>query len=200
MAKRKNAINSNGRSRRLLRGSPPGSSSNSIALGRSLVQNSRSISPAQQNCPPWCIQDCVHTCRQDGLSQSFCEKLCLSDCSAYDSGRPVSCGPCVQNVQTCILCGGVTTTRSCDLVVCGNEVCSPGAQCCGPHCCPPTCCPAGTHCCSDGDGCCPNGWSCEIIFGYHFCSPIPWLFNATKDSFPGLGRRPQVRFLYHHLD
>jgi hypothetical protein len=105
-------------------------------------------------------------------ARAACAKLCHSHCGAYGGGEPVSCGPCVQNVQTCILCGGATTTRSCDLVVCGDQICSPGAQCCGHHCCPPTWCPEGTHCCSDGDGCCPDGSACGNIFGWHFCIPF----------------------------
>jgi hypothetical protein len=131
------------------------------------------IEPAQQFCPPWCIQDCIAGCRADGNSPGFCGGLCSRECNAYGSGKPASCGPCVQNVQTCILCGGVTTTRSCDLAVCGNTVCSPGAQCCGPHCCPPTCCPAGTQCCSDGDGCCADGSICASFLGIKFC--LPWI-------------------------
>jgi hypothetical protein len=145
--------------------------------GGTHVLNSGSISPAQQFCPPSCIETCERGCRADGLSQSFCTRLCHLDCSAYGTGEPVSCGPCVDNVQTCILCGGESTTRSCDLVQCGGELCSPGAQCCGPHCCPPTCCPDGAHCCSDGDGCCPDGSLCASVFGFRFC--IPWLGGVT---------------------
>ncbi len=137
------------------------------------IYKNGSVQPAQQNCPPWCIQDCIAGCQADGLSKTRCTMLCNQDCSAYGTGRPISCGPCIQNVQTCILCGGATTTRSCGLAVCGNQVCSPGAQCCGPHCCPPLCCPADTHCCSDGDGCCPDGSLCASFFGIHFC--LPWL-------------------------
>ena len=144
------------------------------------IRESGSIEPAQENCPVWCVRDCITGCQKDGLSGSFCARLCQQDCGAYGSGKPISCGPCVQNVQTCILCGGVTTTRSCDLIVCGNEVCSPGAQCCGPHCCPPTCCRPGTYCCADGDGCCQNGWSCESLFGWHFCLPGIGIFRSRR--------------------
>jgi len=145
--------------------------------GGTYVLNIGSISSAQQFCPPSCIETCEHGCRADGLSKSFCARLCSSDCSAYGTGEPVSCGPCVNNLQTCILCGGGTTTLSCNLVHCGGELCSPGAQCCGPHCCPPTCCPEGAHCCSDGDGCCPDGSLCASLFGIGFC--IPWLGEIT---------------------
>jgi hypothetical protein len=149
-------------------------------MGRSPVQDSRSIYPAQQNyCPPWCIQDCLKGCLADGLSQKSCNELCQSDCGAYGSGRPVSCGPCVEGVQTCILCGGATTDISCGPLNCGDHFCPPGDVCCGPGCCPAdnpqccdghTCCPADAQCCHDGHGCCP--WyapNCANIFGWHFC-------------------------------
>jgi hypothetical protein len=139
---------------------------------RTHLGQSGSISLAQQFCPPSCITTCERLCQKDGLSQSSCTRLCHLDCSAYGTGVPISCGPCVNNAQTCILCGGATVTRSCNLVHCGGNVCSPGAQCCGPHCCPPTCCPEGAHCCSDGDGCCPDGSTCASLFGIHFCIPF----------------------------
>jgi hypothetical protein len=142
--------------------------------GATRVQDSRSIYPAQQDfCPPWCMYNCMHGCRADGLSESQCGELCSLDCGAYGTGKPLSCGPCVNNVQTCTYCGGYTDTRSCGLVSCGGQLCSPGAQCCGPHCCPPFCCPPGTHCCSDGHGCCPQGQVCASVFGWRFCLPLP---------------------------
>jgi len=141
-------------------------------MGGAYALPSTGISAARQFCPPSCVQTCERLCQQDGLSQGACAKLCLSDCSAYGTGDPVSCGPCVNNVQTCILCGGASVTRSCNLVHCGGQACSPGAQCCGPHCCPPLCCPEGAHCCSDGDGCCPDGSACASLFGADFCIPF----------------------------
>jgi hypothetical protein len=141
------------------------------------VSNIGSIPAAQQFCPPSCIETCEHGCRADGLSPGACARLCNFDCNAYGTGEPLSCGPCVNNVQTCILCGGESTTRACDLVSCGGQLCSPGAQCCGPHCCPPTCCPEGAHCCSDGDGCCADGSVCASFLGIDFC--IPWLGGLT---------------------
>jgi hypothetical protein len=149
-------------------------------LGGARARPSASLSPALQFCPPSCVATCESLCQKDGLSQSSCAKLCLSDCSAYGTGDPVSCGPCMNNVQTCVLCGGETVTRSCNLVHCGNNICSPGAQCCGPHCCPPDCCPDGTHCCSDGDGCCPNGWACANLFGVGFCIPLVGGLKAQR--------------------
>lgn len=163
-------------------------------MARTATCESGRIEPALQNCPSWCVRDCLAGCHADGNSKSFCERLCSQDCSAYGTGEPVSCGPCVQNVQTCILCGGATTTRSCDLPVCGNEVCSPGAQCCGPHCCPPLCCPAGTHCCSDGDGCCPDGSICASLFGVGFC--LPGFFGSSSPNSSQIAAIGQARQHY----
>jgi|RhiMetdeSRZDD1v2_1073273.scaffolds.fasta_scaffold115536_3 hypothetical protein len=136
------------------------------------VRDSRIIFPAQQYCPDKCVSECTHGCRADGLSQDDCDALCSVECDAYGSGLPLSCGPCVDYVQTCIYCGRGPDTRSCGLASCGGVTCSPGAHCCGPHCCPPTCCPVGTYCCSDGVGCCPEGQLCASIFGWHFCIPF----------------------------
>jgi|ERR1700741_3398324 hypothetical protein len=79
-------------------------------MGGATVQDDGTVHPAQQACPPRCIQECEFGCQRDGLSKSFCEKLCQSDCTAYGSGNPLQCSPCT---QTCTYCGGVTSTRNC---------------------------------------------------------------------------------------
>jgi len=84
--------------------------------GKVLAAALPSLPPTQMGCADGCSV-------ADSGGVPFCVKLCSQDYSAYGSGEPVSCGPCVQNVQTCIC---ATTTRSCDLAVCGNNVCSPG--------------------------------------------------------------------------
>ncbi len=109
------------------------------------VHDGGSISPALENCPPKCVADCKLHCRQDGLSASRCAALCASDCSAYSS-LPLSCGPCVNGVQVCILCGGQRSTQNCCPVPCGGG-----------------CCSAGQSCCGDGAGCCESGYSCEDL-------------------------------------
>ena len=156
------------------------------------MQDRSGVHPAAQDyCPASCIRDCEKACHADGNSQGFCATLCNSDCNAYTSGRPLSCGPCVDNVQTCTYCGGVTSTTSCGLLTCGNETCSPGAQCCGPHCCPPTCCPENTQCCSDGHDCCPDGQLCGSFLGWYFCIPTLGLLSSklTDQNFS-----PRVAF------
>src|SRR5215470_19514181 len=69
-------------------------------MGGAHIQDGGRIYLAQQWCPPACVNACVSGCRADGESQSFCTKLCASDCSAYGGGIPLSCSPCVQSVQT----------------------------------------------------------------------------------------------------
>lgn len=127
------------------------------------------VYPAQQACPPECVQVCEKGCRADGLSQGFCAQLCQRDCGAYSSGQTVSCGPCVNSVQTCTVCGGGTVTRSCGGVSCGDTVCPMNYQCCDGN----TCCPSDATCCHDGHGCCPAGQHCESVswLGLYYCLP-----------------------------
>jgi hypothetical protein len=159
--------------------------------GGTYVFRSGGVSPAENFCPPKCVEVCESGCRADGLSPGACATLCNRDCSAYLSGEPLSCGPCVENVQTCIYCGGVRTTVGCDLPQCGGTLCSPGASCCGPHCCPPDCCPDDTICCSDGDGCCPDGSLCGDFLGAHFC--IPFLGGLTAQRRQEFAHSPTSR-------
>jgi hypothetical protein len=102
------------------------------------VRNDKGVYPALQSCPPECVSDCVTNCRRDGLSLSFCQKLCESDCSSYSS-LPLSCGPCVNSTRTCILCGGQMVTERCSP---DSGCCPPGMFCCG-----------GVRCCHDGTSC-----------------------------------------------
>jgi hypothetical protein len=130
--------------------------------GMATVADSGSVyAAAQQACPPWCVEACEHGCRADGLSQGACATLCYRDCSAYGGGQPVSCGPCVDNVQTCTLCGGATATRSCGSVSCGNGSCPWNYQCCDGN----SCCPPDAKYCHDGHGCCDAGQECGSFFG-----------------------------------
>jgi hypothetical protein len=147
-------------------------------MGGAHIQDSGRIHPAQQQwCPPRCVTACEAACQHDGLSKSVCARLCLSDCTFYGAAIPLSCSPCVQSVQTCIVCGGETITRSC----CETP--------CGPHCCPPFCC-SGKKCCDDGHGCCPDDQLCASLFGYHFCIPLPFLNRSPGGLGPGLGGKP----------
>jgi hypothetical protein len=109
------------------------------------VGDGASISPALENCPPKCIADCKLHCHQDGVSASRCATLCASYCSAYSS-LTLSCGPCVDGVQVCILCGGQRVTNNCCPVLCGGG-----------------CCSAGQSCCGNGAGCCESGYTCEDL-------------------------------------
>jgi hypothetical protein len=131
------------------------------------VPNSSAIPAAQQACPPSCVATCEHGCRADGLSPGSCATLCERDCSAYSSGQTVSCGPCVNNSQTCTLCGGATVTRGCGLVSCGSGACPFNFQCCDGT----TCCPQDAQCCGDGHGCCAAGQECASFLGAYFCIP-----------------------------
>jgi hypothetical protein len=140
--------------------------------GMASVVDYGGVYPAQQACPSWCVDGCEHACRTDGGSQKTCAKLCQYDCGAYGTGTPVSCGPCVGNLQTCTLCGGDTVTRGCTSVVCGPGLTNCGGTCAdldnGPVFCG-ACgskCLAGTFCClgtKPGGGCCPNGASCVDV-------------------------------------
>jgi hypothetical protein len=137
------------------------------------IQEDRSINPALQFCPPRCVSDCVTNCRRDGLSLSFCHRLCLSDCSTYSS-LPLSCGPCINQRQSCTLCGGQTVTELCCDVRCGDG-----------------CCPDATDSCCAGVGCCPSGCICitlPFVDPYCFC-PFG-LFGSAEDraspGFPGV--------------
>jgi len=131
--------------------------------GTASVADYGGVYPAQQTCPPWCVGICEHACRTDGESQAVCTKLCQYDCGAYGTGAVVSCGSCVNNVQTCTLCGGDTVTRSCGTSV----VCAPGLTNCGGTCknlsldsfncgaCGQTC--SGGMICTGGGCACPPG-------------------------------------------
>jgi hypothetical protein len=143
------------------------------------IHDSGRIYPAQQQwCPPHCVTACEAACQHDGLSKSVCARLCLSDCTFYGAPIPLSCSPCVQSVQTCIVCGGETITRSC----CDKP--------CGPHCCPPFCCTAGKKCCDDGSGCCLDDQLCASLFGFHFCLPKKILpFFNTSPGGESVGHR-----------
>ncbi len=137
--------------------------------GTATVAVNGRVYPAQQKCPPECVEACEHACRADGLSPGTCGALCYRDCGAYGSGR---CGPCVDNVQTCWACGRGTYTVSCESVPCGSGSCPPNDQCCDGT----TCCPADATCCHDGHGCCPAGQQCGSIgfLGLYYCVPN-WL-------------------------
>ena len=138
--------------------------------GTATVADNGSVYPAQQTCPPWCVEACEHGCRADGLSQNFCAKLCQSDCGAYGTAKPVSCGACVDNMQACTLCGGAQVTRGCGSLPCGDGFCPLSDQCCDGN----TCCPADAICCHDGHGCCPAGQQCGSFLGVYYCVPN-WL-------------------------
>jgi hypothetical protein len=168
-------------------------------MGGAPIQSDGSIYLALQSfCPPKCISACEQGCRADGLSSGFCARLCNFDCSAYSS-IPISCGPCVNGVRTCILCGIGPVTETC--VTC--EVCPDGS--CKEQC-PGGTCPCGASCCPDGDGCCRSGWycvSCPWWLGGNFCSPIPvpWCESDTASaklqtppSSPGLTSSNRLRF------
>jgi hypothetical protein len=138
------------------------------------VVDARGVYAALVACPSKCVDACIQACKRDGNSAGFCGGLCQKDCSAYTAGLMLGCGPCVNNSQTCTVCGGGTVTISCGLASCGNQVCKPGEKCCFGL----GCCPQDANCCSDGQGCCPSGQKCESIdylFGtWYFCLP-DWL-------------------------
>jgi hypothetical protein len=140
--------------------------------GMATAAGSGVAAAAQKDCPPRCIEACEHGCRADGLSPGDCGSLCQRDCSAYTAGQLLGCGPCVDNVQTCTVCGGGQTTIACGSVPCGNGSCPLPNQCCDGN----TCCPADATCCHDGHGCCPAGQQCRSVsaFGLYYCIPN-WL-------------------------
>jgi hypothetical protein len=127
---------------------------------------------AEEVCPPRCVEICEHGCRADGLPPGTCGALCARDCNAYGDGLPLSCGPCVDNLQTCTVCGGGKVTVGCGFVSCGNESCPWNYQCCDGN----ACCPPDANCCHDGHGCCPAGSQCGSIgaVGLYYCIPS-WL-------------------------
>ena len=136
-----------------------------------------SISLALENCPPKCIADCKLHCRQDGLSASRCATLCASDCSAYSS-LPLFCGPCVNDRQVCVLCGGVAVNQSC----CPTGFCGDG------------CCPEGSHCCDNSGDCCPDGYLCIDAgpFG-RWCLWNPLDRSASREQGPAPPPHPSLR-------
>jgi hypothetical protein len=149
-------------------------------IGRAPVQDDRSIHPAlqfcphpvpPQFCPSKCINDCVANCLRDNPgSKSFCNSLCECDCSTYSS-LPLSCGPCVNQRQSCTLCGGQTVTELCCDVRCGDG-----------------CCPDATDSCCAGIGCCPSGCICitlPFVDPYCFC-PFGLFGSAEERASPGL--------------
>jgi hypothetical protein len=143
--------------------------------GMAIAEGRGVVSAAQKFCPPSCIQACEHACRADGLSAGACATLCNRDCNAYTSGQILGCGPCVNNIQTCTVCGGGQTTRACGSVQCGAGSCPLPNQCCDGN----TCCPSNATCCHDGHGCCAAGQDCVSIpeIGYYDCVPswLSWL-------------------------
>lgn len=138
--------------------------------GMAAVAGSGVVAAAHKDCPPECIEDCVHGCRADGLSAGTCGALCEYDCNAYTSGKLLGCGPCVNNTQTCTVCGGGQTTIACGSVPCGDGLCPVPNQCCDGN----TCCPPDANCCHDGHGCCPAGQQCGNFLGVYYCIPN-WL-------------------------
>jgi hypothetical protein len=148
-------------------------------MGGAPVQNDRGVYPAlqficphpkpRQVCPSRCISDCVHNCLRDNPgSLNFCNSLCLCDCSTYSS-LPLSCGPCVNQLQTCTLCGGQTVTELCCDVPCGRGCCpDAGDSCCG-----------GIGCCSQGDIC------ITLPFVDPFCVVNPFFRKPSEVASPG---------------
>ncbi len=149
--------------------------------GTASVADYGGVYPAQQVCPPWCVAACKGGCRGDGLSQTYCAKLCQYDCGAYGTGTPVSCGPCVGNLQTCTLCGGDSVTRGCTSLVCDPGLTNCGGTCadltsnpsncgaCGNSCATGFCCDGtcGTDC--GGGICCQGGVCCNTAIGIFCC-------------------------------
>src|SRR5215467_3963028 len=133
------------------------------------LQNDGRIYPALQFCPPQCVSGCVANCYRDGLTSSFCQGLCLSDCSAYSS-LPLFCGPCVNQLRTCTRCGGQTVTELCCNVPCGGGCCpDAGDSCCG-----------GIGCCSQGDIC------ITLPFVDPFCVVNPFFRRPSEGTSPGI--------------
>jgi hypothetical protein len=138
--------------------------------GRAAAPSNPNIYPAATAlCPPRCVDACEHGCRADGLSAGSCASLCAKECNAYTAGIILSCGPCVNNTQTCVTCGGGTTTVACGGIPCGGGSCPLDAQCCDG-----LCCGKSDVCCGDGHGCCAQGQTCESTFGIYYCVPN-WL-------------------------
>ena len=151
--------------------------------GTASVADYGSVYPAQQTCPTWCVAACEGGCRGDGLSQKYCAKLCQYDCGAYGTGTPVSCGPCVGNLQTCTLCGGDTVTRGCSgtSVVCAPGLTNCGGTCknlsfdssncggCGIRCTSGICCEGAC-----GGTLCPDGMTC-CSSPFNTCVTLPFV-------------------------
>lgn len=143
--------------------------------GMATVADNGSVHAAAESCPPQCIEACEHGCRADGLSAGDCGALCSRECGAYAGGVTKSCGPCVDNIQTCTTCAGGTYPQGCGFVTCGSGSCPYNYQCCDGN----ACCPPGATCCHDGQGCCPAGSQCGSIstLGLYYCVPdwLSWL-------------------------
>jgi hypothetical protein len=134
-------------------------------MGVARARNNGANDPAIDLCPPKCVGACEEGCRADGLSPGSCATLCERECAAYSAGIVLSCGPCVDNRQSCIYCGGVTGSVGCGSVSCGSGSCPWNTQCCDGN----MCCPLDAACCHDGHGCCAAGWECASVLGVYFC-------------------------------